>query len=65
MYQYLAYGNAELTTIEPEYSAVYNRIKEELTMFYNGNIEEEHRHVKSMGTAETLFGSWCDKKRDA
>jgi uncharacterized protein (DUF2164 family) len=56
--------NVELTTIEPEYTAMFCAAKKEVTFFYNNDIEESHA-VETLEKADEMFEEWCQGKRDA
>lgn len=62
MYNYLD-NNIELTTIEPEYSAMFCEDKQELTMFYNNQIEQ-CLPATDINNAKSLFEDWCQAKRE-
>ena len=62
MYSYLD-ENIELTTIEPEYSAMFCEGKQEVTFFYNNEIDSAS-FAHDLDDAESLFEDWCQLERE-
>lgn len=55
-------NNQELTTIEPEYTAMFCKEKQEVTFFYNSDVEDSDT-AKTLEEADEKFESWADAKR--
>lgn len=55
MYHFLDESNVDLEGTYPEFSAVWNPDKEELTIFYSGNIYESHSLVDNLTHATSLL----------
>jgi hypothetical protein len=59
-YNYFDDSNIDMTCHYPEYTAVYNKDKKELTIFINGEIEEEYCIVESETDANLIFEQYID-----
>ena len=55
-------SNQELTTIEPEYTAMFCEEKQEVTFFYSNDIED-YSTAKTLEEADQKFEAWADTKR--
>ena len=60
MYNYLDENNQQISTIEPEYTAIYNSQSHELFYFVN-NMIDTSTIADNFDHAANLFESWMDE----